>query len=439
MVERKLFKTKLCVLYQSGRCTRQTCSFAHGDAELRRSFGSYNVAGRRDYRVSDLRDKLDRRLSPQRRYSPGSDAGGRHTFHGLSPSRSLEKESDRKRRRKQHIDGQNDSSGSLKILDGIGDRVKDRKFTSSGSKIILQEQLKEVQSDISTLELQKHQLEIDVDEKVQEADILSSRIKELQTQLNKEKEECKRIALKIKKFIKEHNRHVRIQDELKRSQARLQKLGNQLGSDATVTGVNEEDSSINIVSDGETANKHLISPQNDVLTISSPKKTKLHVDRVTAEESIQEANLTKDRGRWTESIPSEKVSRWNVHPFQSNVGIEVEAVNDGNSNHGPLLDQGKLKRRKNISTSFPAADKLTNLGSGNLLPSTSIAAHAVDDEVETEVEKIEQVVEMASAGNDKRVIFNAKRMPFRLPPPAPISRNAYLQYAGDDENVDVVG
>ncbi|KAJ0113526.1 hypothetical protein Patl1_02061 [Pistacia atlantica] len=253
---------------------------------------AFTVAGRRDYRVSDLRDKLDRRLSPQRRYSPGSDAGGRHTFHGLSPSRSLEKESDRKRRRKQHIDGQNDSSGSLKILDGIGDRVKDRKFTSSGSKIILQEQLKEVQSDIGTLELQKHQLEvsqspsgccylsiinnkillflmIDVDEKVQEADILSSRIKELQTQLNKEKEECKR------------------------SQARLQKLGNQLGSDATVTGVNEEDSSINIVSGGETANKHLISPQNDVLTISSPKKTKLHVDRVTAEESIQEGTLTE--------------------------------------------------------------------------------------------------------------------------------------------------
>ncbi|KAJ0113527.1 hypothetical protein Patl1_02062 [Pistacia atlantica] len=132
------------------------------------------------------------------------------------------------------------------------------------------------------------------------------------------------------------------------------------------------------------------------------------------------ANLTKDRGRWTESIPSEKVSRWNVHPFQSNVGIEVEAVNNGNSNHGPLLDQGKLKRRKNISTSFPAADKLMTRS-------------------RPEVEKIEQVVEMASAGNDKRVIFNAKRMPFRLPPAAPIPRNAYLQYAGDDENVDVVG
>lgn len=65
------------------------------------------------------------------------------------------------------------------------------------------------------------------------------------------------------------------------------------------------------------------------------------------------ANSTKDRGRWAESVPLEKVSRWNVHPFQSNVGIEVEAVNNGNSNH-----EGKLKKRKNVSTSWPAADKV---------------------------------------------------------------------------------
>lgn len=41
MVERKLFKTKLCVLYQKGRCSRNSCSFAHGNSELRGVSGSY--------------------------------------------------------------------------------------------------------------------------------------------------------------------------------------------------------------------------------------------------------------------------------------------------------------------------------------------------------------------------------------------------------------
>ncbi|KAK8518798.1 hypothetical protein V6N12_012040 [Hibiscus sabdariffa] len=40
-IRRKLFKTKLCVLYQRGRCSRRSCSFAHGDADLRGVSGSY--------------------------------------------------------------------------------------------------------------------------------------------------------------------------------------------------------------------------------------------------------------------------------------------------------------------------------------------------------------------------------------------------------------
>lgn len=42
MVERKSFKTKICVLYKRGRCSRQDCPFAHGDAELRRFSGSFH-------------------------------------------------------------------------------------------------------------------------------------------------------------------------------------------------------------------------------------------------------------------------------------------------------------------------------------------------------------------------------------------------------------
>lgn len=407
-------------MYQKGRCSRPTCSFAHGDAELRRPFRSHH--GGPDYRVGDLRDKLDRRLSPQKIYSPGRDTRGRNRFRGLSPSRSPENKSDRKRWKKQHLDGPREFSASLKISDGIDDRVEEGKFTPSDSKVVLLEQLKEVQLDINVLEDRKLQLETNEEEKGQEADILSSRIKELETQLQKEKEESKRIASKIKKFVKAHNRHSQMQDELKRSQARLQKLGYQLGLDATKVGGNEEDSSINIMSDEETTNYHLVDPQNDKQTIPSPNKKKQHVDRNNTNGFVPEANLTKDGGRVAESVHLKEVSRWNQHP----------------TNHGSVADESKLKG-KNVSTSwFSAQAKNVRSANALALPSTGIAAHVNDEEIEVEVEQIEEI-DMASAGTGKGATYVAKGMQFRLPPPLPIPRNAYIERVGDDENVDVVG
>lgn len=68
-------------------------------------------------------------------------------------------------------------------------------------------------------------------------------------------------------------------------------MGHQLGSDSTKVDGNEEDSSINIMSDGETTNYHLVIPQSDKQTISSPNKKKLHADRDTGDESLPEGTL----------------------------------------------------------------------------------------------------------------------------------------------------
>lgn len=75
-----------------------------------------------------------------------------------------------------------------------------------------------------------------------------------------------------------------------RSQIRLQRLGDHLGSD-TATGGNEEDSSINIVSDGDAPGYHAVCPQNDVQNNYSPGKKVLFVKHDTAEELAKCGNF----------------------------------------------------------------------------------------------------------------------------------------------------
>ncbi|GFZ05536.1 hypothetical protein Acr_17g0011080 [Actinidia rufa] len=406
MGERKLFKTKLCVLYQRGHCPRQSCSFAHGDAELRRFSGSFD--GRRDYRGSDLRGKLDRRRSPIRRYSPVRDARGRHTLRGYSPTSSLGKRSlypsDRKRRKKQQLDGQSDFSGSLRVSDDTEDGSRDKKLASSDSKGVLEEQLRQVQSGIDSLNNGKCQLEMYLEESVQEVDCLTSRIQELEVQLCQEKEECKR------------------------SHDRLQKLGDQLGAEVTRPDANEEDSSINILSDGETNGNKL---QKD----ASPKQKRLRMN-VEAAEELRSTNLMKGEGTLLGTIKLGKHSRRNVQNVQSNNNREVELEDNGSNNHRIQAIEDRPKQGGIVFTNVLSAEKFKGSEPDFLLPPTSIAAHAVDDVLETnEVEDLD-VVGTAAATIEKGSKHGFQGLPF-LPPPPPVPQNAYTQYRGEDENVDV--
>lgn len=76
-----------------------------------------------------------------------------------------------------------------------------------------------------------------------------------------------------------------------RSQVRLQRLGDQLDSDIARIGANEEDLSIDIVSNGEDTGLPSMIKHNVEQNDASPHRKRLRVERDTVEESKQGNNF----------------------------------------------------------------------------------------------------------------------------------------------------
>ncbi|KAG0515722.1 hypothetical protein BDA96_10G302900 [Sorghum bicolor] len=221
--------------------------------------------GRRDYRDHEFRLRPERRHSP--RYSPERDAR-RRSFRdkrpsseerGSSRSRSPIRKSERKHS-KSPDGGKTDSSISYRSSDNE-DRGKDERYLSSDEKNGREEQLKQMHLDMEVLREDKSKLEAILEKKTDEERKLCSRVEDLELQLNKEKEDCQRMTSKTKKLIKAHGRYIKAQDDLKRSQARFERLADLLASDI-LKPCTKEQGSIGITANEDLYTGNEMSPSD---------------------------------------------------------------------------------------------------------------------------------------------------------------------------------
>eukprot|EP00252_Welwitschia_mirabilis_P027769 TRINITY_DN9626_c0_g3_i1.p1 TRINITY_DN9626_c0_g3~~TRINITY_DN9626_c0_g3_i1.p1 ORF type:complete len:488 (-),score=129.70 TRINITY_DN9626_c0_g3_i1:124-1587(-) len=463
--DRDLYKTKLCTLYRRGHCPRQSCNFAHGNAELRRFSGS--GYGRHEFRGGDLRERLERRHSPHNRSFLSRDTRGRHTPNeravpqrkGRSRSRSPPRGGDRRERKRQKLDEYlSDGSADLKYSGESDIDVKE-----VHSRDAFEEELKEIQTDIVALVAWRDDLEACLESRKQEVDRLTAKNSELEKTLLKEQDEYKRIGSKIKKFIKMHLRFVRAQEEMKKSQARLQKLVEEFPlQDDTKLATNAEDSDVNVVSDGEQAQSmKQVSDRtkNRAYETSDPGKDDINVEIVDADdnESTQkDSSFNPKSGAFNHSDKHGSISHTDdkaMKPLLADESCKTKVVN---SDRGILAlnrcEDNHLKfKRPTEKSSSPlniSVEKTKGWETGSSLPSTGIAAHA-EDEV-TEVIDIDGKEDMANdyhsrkelsyslqSSSSKEQLSIGKKLLKNLSSLANSASNNYDEYKGNDEEVDI--
>ncbi|XP_074285510.1 zinc finger CCCH domain-containing protein 13 [Silene latifolia] len=405
MVETRPFKTKLCFLYQRGRCDRQTCTFAHGNNELHHFPGSF--AERRGNRGDDLRNKLDRKRSPEARYSPGRDSRGPRAFRRFSPPPPHKR---RKYRTHLDMDGHDDFQRTFRSPEGTPDRNKDKKLVASDFKSTVPEELQQVQYEVDMLLDQKSQLKIQLEERVQEADSLSSRIMDLEAQLSEEKDKFKRVNSKIKTLIRAHAHHSRLKDQVKKSQLQFEELVEELGKNATQIDGSEDNLNVNIISDEEIADlKDSVTLRKRPLTCSTevPQGSKpgnnVRGHGANVEVPVRSSHLHLDSGKDAK-------------------------LDNRREETGRPSRESKSIRRKDASKCYVSSDKANFFRSG--VPPTSMAAHAVDDFVElTEADDNLEGVEVTTSSQSG--------MALPAPPLSSKMQNNFSQHESDDENVNV--
>nr|PNR50786.1 hypothetical protein PHYPA_009972 [Physcomitrium patens] len=263
--DRDLYKTKLCTLYlHRGSCPRQSCSFAHGGAELRRMPGvllwevalccksteialhkfslvNFTSIGHIDSRFVGLRSRFER-LSPlnrlRRSHSQDRRSRGfrrtpfRDSDHSRSPTKrrrsrspSAPELSECRRRdsKNAHIEANEPHLSDVSAEDlgtdspGAEKDVKSR-VTKNVSNIrdSLEGQLAEAHDENKILVDQKTDLELELENKLHETTELSDKVTILDEKVAGAQEECKGLASKTRKLVKVFKLLIRAQDDLKK-------------------------------------------------------------------------------------------------------------------------------------------------------------------------------------------------------------------------------